>query len=67
MKIVKLTPERLAEELTELERAYSMSSAEFYGRYQAGELGDSEEVMYWAGLCATALQRGGLSSQLARA
>lgn len=39
----------LKEELERLEHKYRISSAEFYGRYLAGEMGDSVEVIGWAG------------------
>ncbi len=38
----------LAEELGEYERRYELSSAEFYKRYQRGEMGDEREIMRWA-------------------
>jgi hypothetical protein len=67
VKVIELTPERLAEELATLERAHSMSSAEFYDRYREGLMGDSEEVMYWAGLCSMAARVGVLTSPPIRA
>jgi hypothetical protein len=38
----------LSHELYELEQRYGMSSAEFYEKYQRGELGDDEDIMHWA-------------------
>ena len=35
-------------ELYELEQRYGMSSAEFYEKYQKGELGDDGDIMHWA-------------------
>jgi len=43
-----MTDELLATELQKYEQKYSMSSAEFFEKYQRGEMGDSEEVMRWA-------------------
>jgi len=39
----------LIRSLLEYEQLYQMSSAEFYARYQRGELGDKEEFVEWAG------------------
>jgi len=38
----------LAEQLREYERRYAMSSADFYEKYQRGEMGDEREIMHWA-------------------
>ena len=56
-----LTPERLRAELVRLEAKYGMTSAEFFERYQAGEMGDSKAVMRWAWLFAVAARSGVLS------
>ena len=32
------------------EEKYGMSTLEFYARYVAGQMGDSREVMLWAGV-----------------
>jgi hypothetical protein len=42
--------EELSERLQEYERRYGYSTIEFYRRYQAGELGDDDDLMLWAGL-----------------
>lgn len=39
---------RLVRELTLLEQQHGLSSAEFYQRYQRGEMGDELDVMRWA-------------------
>jgi hypothetical protein len=39
-----------------------MPAHEFYDRYREGLLGDSNDVIYRAGLCYMALRRGILSS-----
>lgn len=39
----------LKEELEQLEQKYRIPSTEFYRRYLAGEMGDSIEVIGWAG------------------
>lgn len=39
----------LKEELESFEQKYDMPSTEFYRRYLAGEMGDSIEVIGWAG------------------
>ncbi len=36
-------------DLQAFEKRYQMPSAQFYSRFQAGELGDSEDFMLWAG------------------
>ena len=53
-----LTPERLRAELVRLETEHGMSTAEFFERYQAGEMGDSKAVMRWAWLCSVAVRSG---------
>jgi hypothetical protein len=58
MKVRKLTPEGMAAELDRLERELGMSAAEFYDRYRAGQMGDSTDVIHWAGLCYMALRQG---------
>jgi len=47
----------LAQELYELEQEFGMNSADFYERYQHGEMGDSQEVMHWAMLYQSFLER----------
>ena len=39
---------QLVRDLTLLEQKHGMSSAEFYERYQQGEMGDEMEFMRWA-------------------
>lgn len=39
----------LKADLLAYERQYDMTSAAFYARYEAGEMGDSEDVVMWAG------------------
>lgn len=36
--------------LSEYERQYDLSTIEFFSRYSAGELGDDDELMMWAGI-----------------
>lgn len=38
----------LQSRLVELETAYSMSSADFMPRFQAGEMGDSTDMFEWS-------------------
>jgi hypothetical protein len=50
-----LRPRRIEfDELTQLlgeyERKYNFSTIEFFHRYLAGELGDDDDLMMWAGL-----------------
>jgi hypothetical protein len=35
--------------LVAYEQSYQMSSADFYARYQRGEIGDSNDFVEWAG------------------
>ncbi|MBI4770863.1 MAG: hypothetical protein HY784_10760 [Chloroflexi bacterium] len=46
----------LSAELRDLERAHRMTSPEFFGKYQRGEMGDDEDVIEWAGLYETFLE-----------
>ena len=46
----------LQRELIELERKYGLSSNDFDQRYRSGAMGDSVEVVYWAGLHRAYLQ-----------
>ncbi|HMV46592.1 MAG TPA: hypothetical protein PLD20_02555 [Blastocatellia bacterium] len=39
----------LIETMHRYEEVYGMSTLEFYARYVAGQMGDSREVMLWAG------------------
>lgn len=47
---LRLRLERYARDLREFEQRYAMESAEFYRRFQTGELGDSMDFFEWAGL-----------------
>lgn len=46
----RLHLERYERDLREFERRYSMESAGFYRRFEAGELGDTVDFFEWAGL-----------------
>lgn len=50
LKPQRLTFEELSERLREYERRYGYSTIEFYERFEAGELGDDDDLMMWAGL-----------------
>jgi hypothetical protein len=39
----------LIRSLVAYEQQYQMSSADFYARYQRGEMGDTEDFVEWAG------------------
>jgi hypothetical protein len=39
---------QLIRDLTLLEQKHGLDSAEFYARYQRGEMGDEVEIMRWA-------------------
>jgi len=39
----------LIRSLVAYEQQYKISSAEFYARYQRGEMGDSADMIEWAG------------------
>jgi len=41
--------ERTKAKLTEFEKKYSLSSEEFYGKFQSGTLGDSDDYIDWFG------------------
>ncbi|MBI4670199.1 MAG: hypothetical protein HY741_00835 [Chloroflexi bacterium] len=40
----------LSRRLSEYEHKYKFSTIEFFRRYSAGELGDDEDMMMWAGI-----------------
>jgi len=46
----RLRLERHENDLREFENRYDMESATFYGRFEAGELGDAMDFFEWAGL-----------------
>ncbi len=46
----------LSQGLHELEREFGMKSAEFYEKYQRGEMGDSEKVVHWAMIYDSSLE-----------
>lgn len=48
IRVRQLTDEVLQKELTAFERKYGMSSADFYHKYEAGEMGDSQDMVAWA-------------------
>lgn len=50
IQVRKLTAEDIEAELRKFEERYGLSSAEFYDKYNRGEMGDSEDVIEWAGL-----------------
>jgi len=49
-KSKRLSFEELSERLKAYEKKYGYSTIEFYRRFQAGELGDDDDFMMWAGL-----------------
>jgi hypothetical protein len=40
----------LSDELTRFEQRYGMNSADFFARYQAGQMGDDADVFEWNAL-----------------
>ena len=62
----KLTSDDLRVELAQLEARHGMSSSDFYERFRAGEVGDSDEIVHWANLCYTAQRMGILQRQSTR-
>ncbi len=46
----RLSFDELSERLRAYELKYGYSTIEFYRRYHAGELGDDDDLMLWAGL-----------------
>lgn len=46
----RLSFDELSERLRAFEQRYGYSTIEFYRRFQAGELGDDDDLMMWAGL-----------------
>ena len=47
----------LSQELYELEQEFGMKSAEFYEKFQRGEMEDSDKVMHWAMVYHSFLER----------
>ncbi len=41
---------QLEQDLTEFEQQYDLSSEQFYGKFQAGEMGDAMDLVEWASL-----------------
>lgn len=50
VRVERLTFEQLSERLRQYECRCGYSTIEFYRRFQAGELGDDDDVLMWAGL-----------------
>ena len=50
IKPKRLTFEELSERLRQYEQKYSLSTIEFYRRFQNGELGDDDDLLMWSGL-----------------
>lgn len=47
--LLLLSINRLQNELKEYEKKFIMHSEEFYNKYQTGQMGDSPEIIDWAG------------------
>jgi hypothetical protein len=62
LKVRRLSPtaarDELGKELQSLERKHSMTSWDFYERYRAGELDDSDDFARWAAVCYMAVRTG---------
>ncbi len=50
LKVRKLTREDIETELRNFEGRFGLTSADFYEKYNRGEMGDSVDVIEWAGL-----------------
>lgn len=48
LRIIEYSIEKTMEKLKSFEKKYSMSSEEFYEKFEKGELEDSQEFMLWA-------------------
>jgi len=48
-EILSSSLERTKSKLAEFEKKYSLSSEEFYRRFQSGSLGDSDDYIDWSG------------------
>jgi len=53
----RLSLKDLLDELKQFESRYGMSSDEFYEKFNKGEMGDSADVIEWAGLYEWALRK----------
>jgi hypothetical protein len=47
----RLRLERYERDLRDFEKSFGMDSADFYARFEAGELGDDTDFFEWSGLC----------------
>jgi hypothetical protein len=50
MGLLEMKKRLTDEEITRLERKYGIGSAEFMTRFEAGDLGDSQDCFEWWGL-----------------
>lgn len=50
LKLRRVESNELTRLLDEYERKYKFSTIEFFRRYVAGELGDDDDFMLWAGI-----------------
>ncbi|MBX3050042.1 MAG: hypothetical protein KF753_01135 [Caldilineaceae bacterium] len=50
LKSQRISFDELSERLRVYEQTYGYSTIDFFRRYQAGQLGDDDELMMWAGL-----------------
>jgi hypothetical protein len=56
LKIRRLTPQMIRDELAEYEQRHGMTSARFWERYCTGQLPESAEFFHWGALCYMALR-----------
>jgi len=59
----RVTRQQILDDLRKFENRYGMSSAEFYEKFSRGEMGDSEDVIEWAGTYEWVLRSQGKSSR----
>ncbi len=55
LKIRRLTPAMIREDLAEYEQRHGMTSAAFWERYCAGQFEESTEFFLWGSICYMAL------------
>jgi len=48
LQILQINMDNTVNKLKKFEKKYNLSSAEFFQKYNEGDMGDSEDIMLWA-------------------
>lgn len=65
-KVRSLEAGDIERKLVSLERAYGMSSEDFYAKYNRGELSEKADFVRWASYCEMAARAGLVRSKAGR-